>query len=115
MVQPSKITGAFLGSMGLVFILILILIFRKPEVIIQGPDNTKELRDSITLLTGQIEKEKAYTDRYKTMADSLMNLPPKVKVFYYEKKQFVTRATIVQLDSIIRTASGLPIWPAYSR
>jgi len=78
-------------------------------VIIQGPDRTKQLRDSIALLTDQIEDEKAYTEKYKNMADSVMSLPPKVKVFYYEKKQFVTRATINQLDSIVRAGSGLPV------
>lgn len=111
--RQNKLTIPFLVSAGIILILLLIIIFRKPQVIVQGPDHTKQLRDSITLLTDQIEDEKAYTEKYKNLADSVMSLPPKVKIFYYEKRQFVTRATINQLDSLVRASSGLPVRTAH--
>ena len=70
-------------------------------------DNSKRLRDSITLLTGQIEQQKGITDHYLYIADSLKALPPLITIIYREQKKFTSVATINQLDSIIRTNSGL--------
>lgn len=105
--KDSKLLIAFVGAMVIIFGLILWIIFRKPE---PGPtiDNTKQIRDSITLLTNQIDTEKAYTMKSKRIADSLLSLPPKLTIIYREQKRFTTVATISQLDSIIRANSGLP-------
>jgi len=111
--QDRKLIWAFIISLGLVFFLTVVLIFRKPPVVQLPPDRTGILRDSISLLTTRIEKEKSYANLYMRLADSLMTLPPKINIIYYEKKQFISRATINQLDSIIRTSAGIPVRASY--
>ena len=104
--KESKLLIAFFIAMGIIFVLLLWIIFRKP-----GPtpvtNNAKQTRDSITLLTGQIEEQKGITDHYLHIADSLKNLPPIITIIYREQKKFTSTATINQLDSIIRSNSGL--------
>ena len=108
-IQPDKdhkLLYAFLGAMLIIFLLILWIIFRKPEPVVIT-DNSKQTRDSIKMLTGQIEEQKKITDHYLAVADSLKTLPPRIKIIYREKKQFTSTATINQLDSLIRVLSGL--------
>ena len=45
---------------------------------------------------------------YVRVIDSLKLLPPKIKIKYREQKSKVPTATVIQLDSIIRTNAGLP-------
>ena len=109
MSQPDKepkLLIAFLIAMGVIFLLLLWIILRKPE---PAPvvDRSKELRDSIALLTGQIEEQKGVTDHYLHVVDSLKTLPPIITIIYREQKKFTSVATINQLDSIIRANSGL--------
>lgn len=104
--KESKLLIAFFLAMGVIFVLLLWIIFRKPEPA-PTTNNSKQLRDSISLLTGQIEEQKGITDHYLHMVDSLKSLPPKLTIIYREQKRFTTLATIDQLDSIIRTNSGL--------
>lgn len=105
--KENKLVMAFIIAMMVIFGLLLFIIFRKPEPV-PVIDNSKRFRDSITLLTGQIEDEKGYTARSKKITDSLLSLPPKLTIIYREQKKFTTLATIDQLDSIIRANSGLP-------
>lgn len=105
--KDTKLFTAFLISMGIILLLLLWIIFRKPTVVVQGTDREKILKDSIQLLTKQIDNEKAYTARSKYIADSLMKLPPVITIIYREQKKFTSVATINQLDSIIRVSSGL--------
>lgn len=104
--KDNKLLTAFIIAMGVIFILLLWIIFRKPE---PAPvtDNSKQLRDSVTLLTGQINQQKDITDHYLHQVDSLKNLPPLITIIYREQKKFTSTATIDQLDSIIRSNSGL--------
>lgn len=104
--NESKLLIAFLSAMGVIFILILFLAFRKPG---PGPtsNNTQQIRDSITMLTTQIEEEKKITDHYLHVVDSLKSLPPIIIYKYREQKKFTSTATINQLDSLIRANSGL--------
>lgn len=104
--KTHKLVIAFVGAMFVIFVLLLWIIFRKPEPV-PVQDNSKKLRDSITLLTGQIKKEKGNTDHYLHLVDSLKSLQPKLTIIYREQKKFTTTATIDQLDSIIRANSGL--------
>jgi hypothetical protein len=104
--KESKLLMAFFIAMGVIFILILWIIFRKPEPV-PVTDNSKRLRDSITLMTGQIEEQKDIIDHYLHQVDSLKSLPPIITIIYREQKKFTSTATINQLDSIIRANSGL--------
>lgn len=104
--KDSKLVIAFFGAMVIIFGLLLWIILRKPEPV-PVPDNSKRLRDSITLLTGQIEQQKGITDHYLHQVDSLKALPPVITIIYREQKKFTSTATINQLDSIIRANSGL--------
>lgn len=104
--KEPKLLIAFLIAMGVIFVLILWIIFKKPQPV-PRPDNSQRIRDSITLLTGQIEDEKKKTDLYLHVADSLSHLPPIITIIYREQKKFTSTATINQLDSIIRSNSGL--------
>ena len=104
--KEPKLLIAFFIAMGVIFVLLLWIIFRKPETI-TIPNNSKHDRDTITLLTGQIEEQKGITDHYLHVVDSLQKLPPKLTIIYREQKKFTTVATIDQLDSIIRANSGL--------
>lgn len=104
--KDSKLLVAFFIAMGVIFVLILWIVFQKYPIK-DPPAVSTQTRDSITLLTNQIGEEKKITDHYLHMVDSLKNLPPKLTIIYREQKKFTTLATIDQLDSIIRTNSGL--------
>lgn len=104
--QPNSILGAaFLMAMLLILVLGLAMIFRSklPLPVV----NSKPTRDSIVLLTSQIEEQKRITDHYLRKVDSLNALPPKIKIIYREQKKFTSTATINQLDSIIRLHAGI--------
>lgn len=105
--KEPKLLIAFFAAIGVIFILLLWVIFTKPEPAPVDNTRSKWLRDSITLLTVQIEDEKKYSARYKIESDSLLTLPPLIKIIYREQKKFTSTATINQLDSIIRSNSGL--------
>ena len=104
--KDNKLLIAFCIAMGVIFLLLLWIIFRKPE---PAPvvDNSKQTRDSITMLTNQIKEQKSITDHYLGVVDSLKSLPPVITIIYREQKKFTSTATINQLDSIIRANSGL--------
>jgi hypothetical protein len=104
--QDNKLLMPFLCAMGVILILLLWIIFRKPE-----PDpstiNSKQTRDSITLLTTQIDEQKSITDYYLEVVDSMKALPPRIKIIYREQKNFTLIASLNQLDSIVLTSAGL--------
>jgi len=104
--KDTKLLLAFFIAMGVILILLLWIIFHKPEPI-PVVDNSQRIRDSITLLTTQIDEQKKITNRYLHEVDSLKSLPPIITVIYREQKKFTSTATINQLDSIIRANSGL--------
>jgi hypothetical protein len=96
----------FICAMGVVLILLIWIIFRKPE-----PDpsisNSKQTRDSITLLTTQLADQQKITDHYLGVVDSMKALPPIIKILYREQKNFALIASLNQLDSIVLTSAGL--------
>ena len=104
--KDTKLLLAFFIARGVILILLLWIIFHKPEPI-PVVDNSQRIRDSITLLTTQIDEQKKITNRYLHEVDSLKSLPPIITVIYREQKKFTSTATINQLDSIIRANSGL--------
>jgi hypothetical protein len=105
--KDSKLLVAFFIAAFIIFLLILYIILRKPEVVTHDPGREKVLRDSIETLTEQIKDERSYTNKYKNLADSYASLPPLITVIYREQKKFTSVATVNQLDSIIRVSSGL--------
>ena len=98
---------AFIISCGIIFVLLLWIILRKPTVVVEQSNREKVLKDSVQLLTKQIDNEKAYTAASQKRVDSLMKLPPVITIIYREQKKFTSVATVNQLDSIIRANSGL--------
>lgn len=97
----------------IIFVLVIIalvvfIIVRKPTVIIQSEDKSKVIRDSITVLTKELEAERLNTARLKKIGDSLLTIPPKIKIVYEKQKDFTSTANSNQLDSIIRANAGLP-------
>lgn len=105
--KDNKLFIAFLVACAIIFVLLLWIIFRKPTVVEGDSGREKVLKDSVALLTKQIDDEKAYTARSQHITDSLMKLPPVITIIYREQKKFTSVATINQLDSIIRVSSGL--------
>lgn len=98
---------AFLGAMGLVLVLSLILIFKpKPAPPV---DNSQRTKDSVILLTSQIEEQKKITDHYLGQVDSLKALPPRIKIIYRDEKNSTFTASAHQSDSAIRVNSGLKV------
>jgi hypothetical protein len=109
MSQPNKDNKPFMaliGALVVIFGLILFIIFRGPKVVYKDTEN-KQTRDSIKMLTKNIEEQKLITDHYLAVADSLKALPARVKIIYREQKRFTSTATINQLDSTIRANTGL--------
>jgi hypothetical protein len=104
--KDNKLFIPFLVAMGVILLLLLWLIFKKhePEPV---SNNSKAARDSVIMLTGQIEEQKNITDHYLHQVDSLKSLPPIITIIYREQRKFTSTATINQLDSIIRSNSGL--------
>lgn len=105
--QPNNtLLIAFLSAMGVILIMWVVSILRNVDPLPPSV-NTKPTRDSILLLTSQIEEQKKITDHYLGVVDSLKAQPPKIKIIYREQKKFTSTATINQLDSIIRVHAGI--------
>jgi len=89
---------------GLILILKLTMApVTKPTTIV----DVKTYKDSIAKLDSQITSQMRRISTYEKVIDSLNSLPAKIKIKYRDQKAFVPSATILQLDSIIRTNAGL--------
>lgn len=96
------ILAAFL--IGLILVLKLTMIQTpKPTTIAE----VKSYKDSIAKLDLKITSQMRKISNYEKIIDSLNSLPAKIKIKYRDQKAFVPSATILQLDSIIRTNAGL--------
>jgi hypothetical protein len=104
--KEPKLIVAFIGAMFVILVLLLWIIFRKPEPVLV-PGDTQKYKDSIKVLTQRIEEQKVLTSHYLHTVDSLKALPPVITIIYREQKRFTSVATVDQLDSIIRANSGL--------
>jgi hydroxylamine reductase (hybrid-cluster protein) len=65
-------------------------------------------KDSIAKLDSQINSQMKRISGYEKVIDSLNSLPVKIKIKYRDQKAVIPSATVLQLDSIIRTNAGLP-------
>lgn len=106
MIKPNHIIWALLG---VILILILILVFRKPDPVVERFDEQHYLD-----LIESEEKKAAYyqleAERWQSKADSAMavsdsleKLKPEIQHHYHEIYKFNSTATTVQLDSVIRS------------
>lgn len=68
----------------------------------------QKYKDSIAKLDSQINMQVAKLNNYEKTIDSLNSLPPKIKIKYRDQKALIPTATVLQLDSIIRTNANLP-------
>lgn len=84
----------------------LFIIFRPGKESTQIPD-TKPLRDSITMYKKQANQINSRISGYMSQIDSLSSLPPKIELIYAKQRIIIDGATIDQLDSIIRSNSGI--------
>lgn len=92
------------------FLIGLILILKLTMAPVTKPTNivdVKTYKDSIAKLDSQITSQMRRISTYEKVIDSLNSLPAKIKIKYRDQKAFVPSATILQLDSIIRTNAGL--------
>jgi len=88
--------------------LVMALIPRHQTVIpVRDTFNIKPYNDSIKKLDSLISMEREKTLLYKKLVDSLNELPPKIKIKYANEKSKIPTASVVELDSIIRTNAGL--------
>lgn len=104
--KENKLLIPFLLTMGIVFILITILIFnnKKSNVV---STSYESLQDSVTVLTKQIKEEKAITNYYLYVVDSLKMRSSIITIIYNEQKRIISVATVNQLDSILRKNANL--------
>lgn len=105
--KDNKLLVSFFVACFFILLLLLYIILKKPGNDTPESQREQRLRDSIEILTKQIDDERTYTDKYKHLADSYASLPPVITIIYREQKKFTATATINQLDSIIRANSGL--------
>lgn len=89
-------------------LLAFILVIKNPVVVTKKPFDITPYTDSIKKLNVLIAIEEKKMVTYVRVIDSLKLLPPKIKIKYREQKSKVPTATVIQLDSIIRTNAGLP-------
>jgi hypothetical protein len=105
--KTSNIVIAVL--IGIVAVLVLVLILRKPVQVVEKPDET--------FLQKQLEQERAKVQYWESQSiywsnvagraihtsDSLKALPPKIKRIYEDTYKTIRTGTAVQLDSVIRS------------
>lgn len=70
--------------------------------------DTSKYTDSIKKLNALILIDEKMVSSYEKTIDSLKTLPEKIKIKYYEQKSKIPNASVVELDSIIRSNAGLP-------
>ena len=97
----------------ILFITLVILVFAL-HIIMKRPtpkpviSDVQKYKDSIAKLDSQINSQMKRITNYEKTIDSLNTLSPKIKIKYRDQKALVPSATVLQLDSIIRTNAGLP-------
>lgn len=90
-----------------IIVMVLHTVHRRPTpkpVVTQ----VQKYKDSIAKLDSQINMQVAKLNNYEKTIDSLNSLPPKIKIKYRDQKALIPTATVLQLDSIIRTNANLP-------
>lgn len=104
-----KIKHAYIATFFCVisFILLIVLLTRKPEIIIDKSTNIQQNNRLIDSLNRVILANKIKLNDYQRNIDSLKSLPPQIIIKYREKKAALPTATVSQLDSIIRANTGL--------
>ena len=102
--------GVFIFLILIILILSGVIIFREKQPVIDV-DHEKALRDSISMLSAQIDSSHVKQARLKAQIDSLSSLETTVITKTHEKIKFIySTATPAALDSIIRSA-----WKTKSR
>ena len=102
--------GVFIFLILIILILSGVIIFREKQPVIDV-DHEKALRDSISMLSAQIDSSHVKQARLKAQIDSLSSLETTVITKTHEKIKFIySTATPADLDSIIRSA-----WKTKSR
>lgn len=87
-----------------IFILIAILIIRKPTTVIESIDDSAQ-RERIKELEYQNDSLSSLVDYHMSNRDTIVLIKDSVKTIYREKYVYINSACIDQLDSII--LSGL--------
>lgn len=98
---------AFFIAMFIIFGLLLLIILRKPQIVIAS-DKEKVLRDSIVMLKSNIDQSVLRQDKLQHQYDSLATIGPGVIYRNHETTKFIfNSASPSQLDSTIRAAWGI--------
>lgn len=105
----SKAGWIIIGLLGVIFTLVVILIARKPNGIVEPFDDT-ELREEIRVKDSIAEYWQAVSEYWEAVAvvseaksDSLQSLKPTIKYKYEKIYEFNATANNSQLDSVIRS------------
>lgn len=99
----------FISAGIIIFILLGMVIFRKPidgYIPFDKTPYTKKIKE-LEVENSQLHKDNDKIDkdntRWKASFDSLEALKPKIKIIYEPQKAFIPNSTDSQLDSIIRS------------
>jgi len=84
-----------------------LMMMPKPIKVVDKPTNIVNLQHTIDSLNQLILLDKSKLVEYQHNIDSLKSLPPQIIIKYREKKAVIPTATVSQLDSIIRSNTGL--------
>jgi hypothetical protein len=94
---------------GIVAVLVLVLILRKPVQVVEKPDETF-LQERLKQEQAKVQYWEYQSKYWQNVAghaihtsDSLKALPPKIKRIYEDTYKTIHTGTAVQLDSIIRS------------
>lgn len=104
-----KVNIPYIVLIGIILVMGYFLIFDSPETVVEEFDDSA-LREEIRLLDSTSlhwEEEAAAWQNLANIAgdksDSLENLKPTIINYYNEKYTFNASATVLQLDSVIRS------------
>jgi fatty acid-binding protein DegV len=88
-------------------LLIYIILFTGKDPQNVNFDRINILKDSVQTLEDKIKKQESYNEQLEAKIHYYETLPPKIKYVYAKQKQKLPGFTVDQLDSVIRTNSGL--------
>jgi len=99
-------TNIVVFSLALVILILLgILIFRKPETIIEvEPFDDTQLKEEILQLTSDNTRLATRVTQLQQERDSIGEIKAEVKIIYREKIKHISTAGLTKLDSIIRSS-----------
>ncbi len=106
----KKILIAFGICITIILTLSLVIIFRKPTIIVEPEDNKRAYEDSIKILMQKVSDRDLSLLKSEKIIDSINSLKTNNNIRYVQDVKFINFPTTKSssLDSIVRKISGLP-------